>query len=152
MGEQGARERKGAWEEESSCVGFYREEEGEGELGRGRNGDQSLQGTIDGVHQWRGEWGWGKGRVDAPLTQGDKRTGARCGHRLGVARSLRSARVAWMRGCAGGRRFAARQQGCSARSPGEAGSDRVRRGARLLARSTRASTRVQGRGRSGVVV
>ena len=31
MGEQGARERKGAWEEESSCVGFYREEEGERE-------------------------------------------------------------------------------------------------------------------------
>jgi hypothetical protein len=33
------------------------------------------------------------GRVDAPLTQGDERTGARCGHRLGVAWSLRSARA-----------------------------------------------------------
>jgi hypothetical protein len=93
VGEQGARERKGAWEEESSCVGFYREEEGEREPGRGRNGDQGLQGTIDGVHQWRGEWGWSNGRVDAPLTRGDERTGARCGHRLGVARLVRSARA-----------------------------------------------------------
>jgi hypothetical protein len=57
------------------------------------------------VHQWRGEWGWSNGRVDAPLTQGDERTGARCGHRLGVARSLRSARARGGEGALGSGRL-----------------------------------------------
>jgi hypothetical protein len=36
-----------------------------------------LQGAVDGMHQWRGEWGGSNVRVDASLTRGDERIGAR---------------------------------------------------------------------------
>jgi hypothetical protein len=85
--EEGVRERARAGRGRGLGVQFMED----GREMKGRPGWEErrprLQGAIDGVHQWRGEWGGSNGRVDAPLTRGDERTGARLLARRGPARS-----------------------------------------------------------------